>query len=126
MLADVFGELVELGVGELGARIVGIFIEQIDRDNERLAGRPGLEEVGLGRGRRRGALRPGLFPWHAHGWSPVVRLRLVRAEHSMLASPSDLRQMHFLTIDVHRVAMALSRPSGRRADLQATQRSTWR
>jgi hypothetical protein len=29
----------------------------------------------------------------------------------MLASPGDLRQMHFLTIGVHRIAMALSRAS---------------
>lgn len=40
--ADVVGECVELGVGELGARVVRVFLERRDRDNR---GCPGVRST---------------------------------------------------------------------------------
>ena len=47
VLADVFSELVEVGVRKFGARVARVLVQQRYRDKEWLAGCHGLEEVSL-------------------------------------------------------------------------------
>ena len=39
VLPDVLGEFVQAGFGKLGARIVGVFVQALDGDNECLSGK---------------------------------------------------------------------------------------